>query len=152
MISSLFFNRKWAFPMRIDLRINQSGRRLQELLWRHRIICFFGVFFIASRPFGWAVWHSCRMGDRNQEQTRDRIGPQLQLGNLRVGELLFRPLVQHQTPRSSSSYMRAYVPGPRFRSVIRLDSLDPHCSQWVNDQQGSSLVSFPTFPSPLSPL
>ena len=44
-------------------------------------------------PFGWAVWHSCRMGDRNQEQTRGRIGPQVRLGNLRVGELLFRPLV-----------------------------------------------------------
>ena len=43
-------------------------------------------------PFGWAVWHSCRMGDRNQEQTRGRIGPQLRLGNLRVGELLFRSL------------------------------------------------------------
>ena len=48
---------------------------------------------IASRPFGWAIWHSCWMGDRNQKQTRGRIGPQLRLGNLRVGELLFRPLV-----------------------------------------------------------
>ena len=28
------------------------------------------------------------MGDRNQEQTRVRIGPQLRLSNLRVGELL----------------------------------------------------------------
>ena len=41
-------------------------------------------------PFGWVVWHSCWMGYRNQEQTRGRIGPQLWLGNLRVGELLFQ--------------------------------------------------------------
>ena len=52
------------------------------------IITSHAKHFIASRPFGWAVWHSCRMGDRNQEQTRGRIGPQLRLGNLRVGELL----------------------------------------------------------------
>ena len=47
------------------------------------------------RLFSWAVWHSCRMGARNQEQTRGRIGPQLRLGNLRVGELHFCPLVRH---------------------------------------------------------
>ena len=45
---------------------------------------------LVPRPFGQAVWHSCRMGARNQEQTRGRIGPQHQLGNLRVGELLFQ--------------------------------------------------------------
>ena len=27
-----------------------------------------------------------------------------------------------------------------------------HCTKWVNDQQGSSLGSFPTFPSLSSPL
>ena len=46
----------------------------------------------SNRLFSWAVWHSCRMGARNQEQTRGRIGPQLRLGNLRVGELHFCPL------------------------------------------------------------
>ena len=45
---------------------------------------------IAPRPFSWAVWHSCRMGDQNQEQTRGWIGPKFRLGNLRVGELLFQ--------------------------------------------------------------
>ena len=43
-----------------------------------------------------------------------------------------------------------YVPGSRFWSVILLASLDPHCIKWVNDKQGSSLGSFPTF-SPLYP-
>ena len=35
----------------------------------------------------YTVWHSCRMGYRNQWQIRGRKGPQL-----RVGELLFSPL------------------------------------------------------------
>ena len=48
------------------------------------------VTFLLLDGFGWAVWHSCRMGDQNQEQTRGRIGSQLRLGNLRVGELLFQ--------------------------------------------------------------
>ena len=56
-----------------------------------------------SRLFSWAVWHSCRMGARNQEQTRGRIGPQLRLGNLRVGELHFCPLCTALDQASSLS-------------------------------------------------
>ena len=55
------------------------------------------------RLFSWAVWHSCRMGARNQEQTRGRIGPQLRLGNLRVGELHFCPLCTALDQASSLS-------------------------------------------------
>ena len=86
----------------------------------------------ASRPFGWAVWHSCRMGDWNQEQTRGRIGPQLRLGNLRVDELLFRSVLHALYSTRPHGLVQAIFwhtcPDLRFRSVIRLDSLDPHCT------------------------
>ena len=77
--------------------------------------------------------------------------PQLRLGHLRVGELLFvlllcTPCIALDLTVQFKLYssIRAQI---RFRSVILLDSLDPHCTQWVNDQQGSSLGSFPTFHS-----
>ena len=43
---------------------------------------------VASRSFGWVVWHSCRMGDRSMADSRPK-GSQFQLGHFRVGELLF---------------------------------------------------------------
>ena len=43
-------------------------------------------------PFGWAVWHSCWMGYRNQWQIRGGKAPNFGLGHPRVGELLFCPL------------------------------------------------------------
>ena len=116
-----------------------------------------GISVRAARPrlFSWAVWHSCRMGARNQEQTRGRIGPQLRLGNLRVGELHFCPLCTALDQASSLSRKLAYVPGPTFGSWNCL----PHQAHIAlsepmssTDKQGSSLGSFPTFPSPLSPL
>ena len=84
------------------------------------------------RPFGWAVWHSCRMGARNQEETRGRIGPQLRLGNLRVGELHFCPLCHSCTAldhASSLSRKLAYVPGPTFGFVKLLPSSGSHCTK-----------------------
>ena len=81
------------------------------------------------RPFGWAVWHSCRMGARNQEQTRGRIGPQLRLGNLRVGELHFCPLCTALDQASSLSRKLAYVPGPTFGFVKLLASSGSHCTK-----------------------
>ena len=157
-----------------------------------------------NAPCSWAVWHSCRMGARNQEQTRGRIGPQLRLGNLRVGELHLCPLCTALDQASSLSRKLAYVPGPTFGFVKLLASSGSHCTKWADEQhrqagfesrllpdlplpfiptliglrafdlvssrvwweaatnighapsgtdkQGSSLGSFPTFPSPLSPL
>ena len=82
-----------------------------------------------ERLFSWAVWHSCRMGARNQEQTRGRIGPQLRLGNLRVGELHFCPLSTALDQASSLSRKLAYVPGPTFGFVKLLASSGSHCTK-----------------------
>ena len=73
------------------------------LYFRHT--CQVAYCLLRARPrlFSWAVWHSCRMGARNQEQTRGRIGPQLRLGNLRVGELHFCPLCTALDQASSLS-------------------------------------------------
>ena len=79
--------------------------------------------------FSWAVWHSCRMGALNQEQTRGRIGPQLRLGNLRVGELHFCPLCTALDQASSLSRKLAYVPGPTFGFVKLLASSGSHCTK-----------------------
>ena len=86
---------------------------------------------LRARPrlFSWAVWHSCRMGARNQEQTRGRIGPRLRLGNLRVGELHFCPLCTALDQASSLSRKLAYVPGPTFGFVKLLASSGSHCTK-----------------------
>ena len=86
------------------------------------------------RLFSWAVWHSCRMGVRNEEQTRGRIGPQLRLGNLRVGELHFCPLCTALDQASSLSRKLAYVPGPTFGFVKLLASSGSHCTKWADEQ------------------
>ena len=110
-----------------------------------------------SRPFGRAVWHSCRMGARNQEQTRGRIGPQLQLGNLRVGELHFCPLCHPYTAldqASSLSRKLAYVPGPTFGFVKLLASSGSHCTKWADEQHrqaGFESRLVPDLPLPFIP-
>ena len=112
----------------------------------------------APQPFSWAVWHSCRMGARNQEQTRGRIGPQFRLGNLRVGKLHFCPLCHPCTAldqASSLSRKLAYVPGPTFGFVKLLASSGSHCTKWADQQHrpaGFESRFVPDLPSPLSPL
>ena len=106
------------------------------------------------RRFGWAVWHSCRMGARNQEQTRGRIGPQLRLGNLRVGELHFCPLCTALDQASSLSRKLAYVPGPTFGFVKLLASSGSHCTKWADEQHrqaGFESRLVPDLPLPFIP-
>ena len=111
-------------------------------LYRVQVFCQYATWGLLtsgarSRPFGWAVWHSCRMGARNQEQTRGRIGPQLRLGNLRVGELHFCPLCHPYTAldqASSLSRKLAYVSGPTFGFVKLLASSGSHCTKWADEQ------------------
>ena len=108
----------------------------------------------APRLFSWAVWHSCRMGVRNQEQTRGRIGPQLRLGNLRVGELHFCPLCTALDQASSLSRKLAYVPGPTFRFVKLLASSGSHCTKWADEQHrqaGFESRLVPDLPLPFTP-
>ena len=106
------------------------------------------------RLFSWAVWHSCRMGARNQEQTRGRIGPQLRLGNLRVGELHFCPLCTALDQASSLSRKLAYVPGPTFGFVKLLASSGSHCTKWADEQHRQAGFEFrlvPDLPLPFIP-
>ena len=101
-----------------------------------------------------AVWHSCRMGARNQEQTRGRIGPQLRLGNLRVGELHFCPLCTALDQASSLSRKLAYVPGPTFGFVKLLASSGSHCTKWADEQHrqaGFESRLLPDLPLPVIP-
>ena len=108
----------------------------------------------APRLFSWAVWHSCRMGARNQEQTRGRIGPQLRLGNLRVGELHFCPLCTALDQASSLSRKLAYVPGPTFGFVKPLASSGSHCTKWADEQHwqaGFESRLLPDLPLPFIP-
>ena len=102
----------------------------------------------------WAVWHLCRMGARNQEQTRGRIGPQLRLGNLRVGELHFCPLCTALDQASSLSRKLAYVPGPTFGFVKPLASSGSHCTKWADEQHrqaGFESRLLPNLPLPFIP-
>ena len=104
--------------------------------------------------FSWAVWHSCRMGARNQEQTRGRIGPQLRLGNLRVGELHLYPLCTALDQASSLSRKLAYVPGPTFGFVKLLASSGSHCTKWADEQHrqaGFESWLLPDLPLPFIP-
>ena len=106
------------------------------------------------RLFSWAVWHSCRMGARNQEQTRGRIGPQLRLRNLRVGELHFCPLCTALDQASSLSRKLAYVPGPTFGFVKLLASSGSHCTKWADEQHrqaGFESRLVPDLPLPFIP-
>ena len=112
--------------------------------------------YLQARPrlFSWAVWHSCRMGARNQEQTRGRIGPQLRLGNLRVGELHFCPLCTALDQASSLSRKLAYVPGPTFGFVKPLASSGSHCTKWADEQHrqaGFESRLLPDLPLPFIP-
>ena len=107
-----------------------------------------------TRLFSWAVWHSCRMGARNQEQTRGRIGPQLRLGNLRVGELHFSPLCTALDQAPSLSRKLAYVPGPTFGFVKLLASSGSHCTKWADEQHrqaGFESRLVPDLPLPFIP-
>ena len=109
---------------------------------------------VRPRLFSWAVWHSCRMGARNQEQTRGRIGPQLRLGNLRVGELHFCPLCTALDQASSLSCKLAYVPGPTFGFVKLLASSGSHCTKWADEQHrqaGFESRLLPDLPLPFIP-
>ena len=114
-------------------------------------------YWVRPRLFGWAVWHSCRMGARNQDQTRGRIGPQVRLGNLRVGELHFCPLCHPYTAldqASSLSRKLAYVPGPTFGFVKLLASSGSHCTKWANEQHrqaGFESRLVPDLPLPFIP-
>ena len=102
-----------------------------------------------SRPFGWAVWHSCQMGARNQEQTRGRIGP-----HLRVGELHFCPLCTALDQASSLSRKLAYMPGPTFGFVKLLASSGSHCTKWADEQHrqaGFESRLVPDLPLPFIP-
>ena len=106
------------------------------------------------RLFSWAVWHSCRMGVRNEEQTRGRIGPQVRLGNLRVGELHFCPLCKALDQASSLSRKLAYVPGPTFGFVKLLASSGSHCTKWADEQHwqaGFESRLLPDLPLPFIP-
>ena len=108
----------------------------------------------APQLFSWAVWHSCRMGARNQEQTRGRIGPQLRLGNLQVGELHFCPLCTALDQASSLSRKLAYVPGPTFGFVKLLASSGSHCTKWADQQHrqaGFESRLVPDLPLPFNP-
>ena len=96
-----------------------------------------------SRLFSWAVWHSCRMGARNQEQTRGRIGPQFRLGNLRVGELHFCPLCTAPGPVLDFGPER----GPGKGTMADLGPLIRHLVSTRLPSGGRA-----AFLSPLSPL
>ena len=116
--------------------------------------CLMRVPGVPPRLFSWAVWHSCRMGARNQEQTRGRIGPQLRLGNLRVGELHFCPLCTALDQASSLSRKLAYVPGPTFGFVKLLASSGSHCTKWADGQHwqaGFESRLLPDLPLPFIP-
>ena len=130
------------------------------------ICCYLIVFSLDMVPwplvtygappglFSWAVWHSCQMGARNQEQTRGRIGPQLRLGNLRVGELHFCPLCTALDQASSLSRKLAYVPGPTFGFVKLLASSGSHCTKWADEQHrqaGFESRLLPDLPLPFIP-
>ena len=94
------------------------------------------------------------MGARNQEQTRGRIGPQLRLGNLRVGELHFCPLCTALDQASSLSRKLAYVPGPTFGFVKLLASSGSHCTKWADEQHrqaGFESRLLPDLPLPFIP-
>ena len=94
------------------------------------------------------------MGARNQEQTRGRIGPQLRLGNLRVGELYFCPLCTALDQASSLSRKLAYVPGPTFGFVKLLASSGSHCTKWADEQHwqaGFESRLLPDLPLPFIP-
>ena len=96
----------------------------------------------------------CRMGARNQEQTRGRIGPQLRLGNLRVGELHFCPLCTALDQASSLSRKLAYVPGLTFGFVKLLASSGSHCTKWADEQHrqaGFESRLLPDLPLPFIP-
>ena len=111
-------------------------------------------YWVRPRLFSWAVWHSCRMGARNQEQTRGRIGPHLRLGNLRVGELHFCPLCTALDQASSLSRKLAYVPGPIFGFVKLLASSGSHCTKWADEQHWQAGFEFrlvPDLPLPFIP-
>ena len=66
----------------------------------------------------------------------------------------FVPYVQHQTLLSSLSYNPAYVPGSKFGFVKLLISLDPHCTQKVDEQHrpaGFKSWLVPNLPLPFIP-
>ena len=132
-----------CLPLYLSIHLSLSPS-LSLLLFRQAI----------PRLFSWAVWHSCRMGARNQEQTRGRIGPQLRLGNLRVGELHFCPLCTALDQASSLSRKLAYVPGPTFGFVKLLASSGSHCTKWADQQHrqaGFESRLVPDLPLPFIP-
>ena len=87
----------------------------------------------STRPHGLLqaiFWHSCRMGYRSMADSRPK-GSRLQLGHLRVGELLFWLLCTPCIALDLTVYFKLYSgirAGDRFRSAIVPDSLDPHCT------------------------
>ena len=72
---------------------------------------------ILSRPFGYAVWHSCRMGYQTMADSRPK-SPPLRLGHLRVGEL--QPL----------SPMYSTRPCCLVEAITRHTRPDPNLDSW----------------------
>ena len=91
---------------------------------------------------------------RNQWQTWSREAPSFGLATFGWVSCIidsFGSFIEHWTLLSSLSYNQAYVPGPRFGSKTSLTHHVHIALSWsmsYTDQQGSSLGSFPTYPSP----
>ena len=103
------------------------------------------IIYFPSFPV--AVWHSCPMGYRSMADSRQK-GPQLWLGHRQVGEL------QTLCPMYSTRPCCRVHAITRHTCVKLLGSLDPHCTEWVDEQHRpagfeSRLVS--DLPPPLNP-
>ena len=124
-----YFSERWA-ALTSRVRVSARSRPSPPLyphfnrpsgFWPCVKSCLVGgsdKYWATPRPFGRAGWHSCRMGYRNQEQTRGRIGPQLRLGNLRVGELHFCLLCHPCTALDQASSLNWHT------------CPDPHLGSW----------------------
>ena len=109
---------------------------------------------IYPTPHQCRMWHNVGFNVGEGRETRGRIGPQLRLGNLRVGELHFCPLCTALDQASSLSRKLAYVPGPTFGFVKLLASSGSHCTKWADEQHrqaGFESRLLPDLPLPFIP-
>ena len=124
----------------------RDWKSLKIVSWYVNAYCLQETWDWSGIRAGWVL--------ENKEQTRGRIGPQLRLGNLRVGELHFCPLCTALDQASSLSRKLAYVPGPTFGFVKLLASSGSHCTKWADEQHrqaGFESRLLPDLPLPFIP-